>query len=60
MRKKNVKIDNWKNGSTKIPKQNGLEKIKVQLDEKTVVIVNRMDSFETWKKVYPNAKIIEE
>ena len=35
-----------------------LKKIKVRLDYKTIVIINRLSSFETWKRLYPEAKII--
>ncbi len=38
--------------------ENLLKKIKVRLDYKTVVIINRIASFDTWKKLYPEAKII--
>ncbi len=43
-----------------IPEQqtNLLKKIKVRLDYKTVVIINRLSSFDAWKKLYPEAKII--
>ena len=40
-------------------KENLLKKIKVRLDYKTVVVINRLSSFKTWKKLYPDAKIID-
>ena len=43
-----------------IPTQqaNLLTKIKVRLDYKTVVVINRLSSFDTWKRLYPEAEII--
>lgn len=35
------------------------KKIKVQLDEKTIVIINKIESFQVWKRKFPNAKIIK-
>jgi hypothetical protein len=34
------------------------EKIKVRLDAKTVVTINRISSLEKWKMIYPEAEII--
>jgi hypothetical protein len=35
-----------------------LKKIKVRLDYKTMVIINRLSSFANWKKLYPEAEIV--
>jgi hypothetical protein len=45
----------------KVPTQPIYEgnKIKVQLDSKTVIIIKSMESFKMWKQRYPNAKIIK-
>lgn len=34
------------------------QRIKVKLDEKTTVLLNRMSSLKVWKIRYPFAKII--
>jgi hypothetical protein len=49
-----------RNSKKQIPLQqvNLLEKIRVRLDYKTVVIINRVSSFDVWKKLYPGAEII--
>ncbi len=45
-----------------IPAQqvNLLKKIKVRLDYKTVVVINRLSSLDVWKRLYPGAEIITE
>jgi hypothetical protein len=40
------------------PQANQFEKIKVRLDAKTVIIINRISSLEKWKILYPEAEII--
>ena len=35
-----------------------LKKIKVRLDYKTVVTINKISSFAIWKRLYPEARII--
>ncbi|MBK6446399.1 MAG: hypothetical protein IPG90_16570 [Bacteroidetes bacterium] len=34
------------------------DKIKVRLDHKTLIIINKLSSFDTWKKLYPEARIV--
>jgi hypothetical protein len=34
------------------------KKIKVQLDHKTMIIINHLSALDVWKERYPNAKII--
>lgn len=34
------------------------EKIKVQLDSKTIVFVHTMKAFQMWLERFPNAKIV--
>jgi hypothetical protein len=34
------------------------QRIKVQLDDKTVIFINRLSSLEEWIKKYPKARII--
>ena len=34
-------------------------KIKVQLDQKTQIVVRSMSAFNMWKEKYPEAKLIE-
>ncbi len=41
-------------------KVNLLKKIKVRLDYKTVVTINKLSSFVLWKRLYPEAFIITE
>jgi hypothetical protein len=36
------------------------ELIKVQIDDKTVVMVRNMSAYEQWHERYPNAKIIQD
>lgn len=36
-----------------------VERIKVQLDHKTTMIVHSMNAFKMWKKRYPLAKVID-
>lgn len=38
---------------------NLVKRIKVQLDHKTMIIINKLSSLEVWKKLYPEAKIIK-
>lgn len=54
-------VNSRKRKATKatIPQESKLAKIKVRLDLKTVVIINRMSSFEVWRGLYPGAKIID-
>lgn len=35
------------------------EKIKVRLDHKTLIIINKLSSLDVWKKIYPEARIIQ-
>lgn len=35
------------------------KKIKVRLDHKTLIIINKLSSLEVWKKLYPEARIIQ-
>lgn len=34
------------------------KRIKVKLDQKTIIIINKLSSLAVWKKLYPEAKII--
>jgi len=34
------------------------KRIKVRLDHKTLIILKSLSSLETWKKLYPEARII--
>ena len=45
---------------TAIPKQKQTEgsQYRVRLDSKTVVVINRMESYLEWRRRYPNATII--
>ncbi len=36
-----------------------LKKIKVRLDYKTIVVLRNISLFAKWKRIYPEAKIIE-
>jgi hypothetical protein len=40
-------------------KENLLKKIKVRLDYKTIVVINKLSSINVWKRQYPDAQIIE-
>jgi hypothetical protein len=46
----------------KKPKQNSNwqpdQRIKVQLDERTVIFINKKSSLDEWIKKYPNARVI--
>ena len=46
--------------TVELPQPSLLKKIKVRLDYKTVVIINRISSLEVWKKLYPEAKVIQD
>ena len=35
------------------------KKIKVRLDHKTLIIINKLSSLEVWKRIYPEARIIQ-
>jgi hypothetical protein len=35
------------------------KKIKVQLDHRTVIMINRLSSLNVWKKLFPKAHIIK-
>ncbi len=35
------------------------KKIKVRLDHKTLIIINKLSSLDVWKKIYPGAQIIQ-
>jgi hypothetical protein len=35
------------------------KKIKVKLDHKTTIIINRLSSLAVWKKLYPLAEIVQ-
>ena len=35
------------------------ERIKVQLDYRTTIMINRRSSFKVWKRLYPLAHIIK-
>lgn len=35
------------------------DRMKVQLNAKTFIVVKNMEAFERWKKLYPLAKILE-
>ncbi|HQV99833.1 MAG TPA: hypothetical protein PLI47_06320 [Bacteroidia bacterium] len=39
-------------------KDNSPKRIKVRLDHKTLIMLKSLASFETWKKMYPEARII--
>lgn len=34
-------------------------RIKVQLDHRTVIMINRLSSLNVWKKIFPKAHIIK-
>jgi hypothetical protein len=34
------------------------ERIKVRLDHKTMIVINKLSSLDVWKKLYPQAKIV--
>lgn len=34
------------------------QRIKVQLDDRTIIFINRIASLAEWIKKYPNAKVI--
>lgn len=44
--------------STSEKKVNLIKRIKVRLDYKTVVTINRLESLIKWKRLYPAAKVI--
>jgi hypothetical protein len=46
---------------TKHPQQKAtlLNKIKVRLDYKTVIVLKNISLFAKWKRLYPEAKIID-
>jgi len=48
------------NKKVEIPKPTLFKKIKVRLDYKTIVIINRLSSLDTWKRLYPDAQIIQD
>ncbi|MBL0258035.1 MAG: hypothetical protein IPQ03_11175 [Bacteroidetes bacterium] len=35
------------------------EKIKVRLDHKTLIIINKLSSLDVWRKLYPNARVVQ-
>ncbi|MBK6446391.1 MAG: hypothetical protein IPO39_15895 [Bacteroidetes bacterium] len=42
------------------PQQASLsEKIKVRLDHKTLIIINKLSSLDVWRKLYPNARVVQ-
>lgn len=38
---------------------NLVKRIKVKLDHKTMIIINKISSLAVWKKLYPEAKIVK-
>jgi hypothetical protein len=43
---------------SKLPPYQPEQRIKVQLDERTIIFINRMASLEEWIKRYPNARVL--
>lgn len=41
------------------PEKSLANRIKVRLDHKTMIIINKLSSFDVWKKRYPNAFVID-
>jgi hypothetical protein len=56
----NIKKDKIMKLKKPIPSQQVtlLKKIKVRLDFKTTVIINRLSSLANWKKLYPEARVV--
>jgi hypothetical protein len=59
----NVKLKSKKTIAVRTKKKVKLEehadRIKVQLDHKTMMVVHSMNAFKMWKKRYPLARIID-
>lgn len=41
-----------------VKKVSKMQKIRVKIDYKTTVIINRIESFAKWKRLYPDAVIL--